>query len=157
MSEVSEIKVAVPQMACDVIDMAIQLHGGAGMSEDVPLAAAYANARSLRLADGPDEVHLGSQPGHEARDVVGHQGDRVGTRPVAGPVATQVHRVHHPVPGEGGGDDVPVAGRETGAGQQDRRRVRRLRAGPGAHVERDPRAVDLRAAGHGTSVRVSGA
>jgi acyl-CoA dehydrogenase len=59
MSEVSEIKVAVPQMACDVIDMAIQLHGGAGMSEDVPLAAAYANARSLRLADGPDEVHLG--------------------------------------------------------------------------------------------------
>ncbi|GGB78850.1 acyl-CoA dehydrogenase [Knoellia flava TL1] len=59
MSEVSEIKVAVPRMACDVIDMAIQLHGGAGMSEDFPLSAAYANARSLRLADGPDEVHLG--------------------------------------------------------------------------------------------------
>jgi acyl-CoA dehydrogenase len=59
MSEVSEIKVAVPQMACDVIDLAIQLHGGAGMSEDFPLSAAYANARSLRLADGPDEVHLG--------------------------------------------------------------------------------------------------
>ena len=59
MSEVSQIKVAVPRMACDVIDMAIQLHGGAGMSEDFPLSAAYANARSLRLADGPDEVHLG--------------------------------------------------------------------------------------------------
>ncbi|GIL34976.1 acyl-CoA dehydrogenase family protein [Phycicoccus sp. DTK01] len=59
LSEVSEIKAAVPQMACDVIDLAIQLHGGAGMSEDFPLAAAYAGARSLRLADGPDEVHLG--------------------------------------------------------------------------------------------------
>jgi acyl-CoA dehydrogenase len=58
-SEVSEIKAAVPQMACDVIDLAIQLHGGAGMCEDFPLAAAYASARSLRLADGPDEVHLG--------------------------------------------------------------------------------------------------
>ncbi len=57
-SEVSEIKAAVPQMACDVIDLAIQLHGGGGMSEDFPLAAAYAGARSLRLADGPDEVHL---------------------------------------------------------------------------------------------------
>jgi acyl-CoA dehydrogenase len=57
-SEVSEIKAAVPQMACDVLDLAIQLHGGAGMSDDLPLAAAYAGARSLRLADGPDEVHL---------------------------------------------------------------------------------------------------
>jgi acyl-CoA dehydrogenase len=57
-SEVSQIKVAVPTMAQDVIDMAIQLHGGAGMSDDFPLAAAYAGARALRLADGPDEVHL---------------------------------------------------------------------------------------------------
>ncbi|HEY0450893.1 acyl-CoA dehydrogenase family protein [Actinophytocola sp.] len=57
-SEVSQIKVAVPTMALEVIDMAIQLHGGAGLSEDFPLAAAYAGARSLRLADGPDEVHL---------------------------------------------------------------------------------------------------
>ena len=47
-------------MACEVIDMAIQLHGGAGMSADFPLAEAYAGARSLRLADGPDEVHLGT-------------------------------------------------------------------------------------------------
>ena len=58
-SEVSQIKVAVPSMALEVIDMAIQLHGGAGLSEDFPLAAAYSGARSLRLADGPDEVHLG--------------------------------------------------------------------------------------------------
>ncbi|MGH3881195.1 MAG: acyl-CoA dehydrogenase family protein [Actinophytocola sp.] len=57
-SEVSQIKVAVPSMALEVIDMAIQLHGAAGVSDDFPLAGAYASARSLRLADGPDEVHL---------------------------------------------------------------------------------------------------
>ncbi|MGH3498709.1 MAG: acyl-CoA dehydrogenase family protein [Nocardioidaceae bacterium] len=57
--EVSQIKVTVPRMAQDVIDMAIQLHGGAGMSDDFPLAQAWAAARSLRLADGPDEVHRG--------------------------------------------------------------------------------------------------
>ena len=56
-SAVSEIKVEVPNMALDVIDMAIQLHGGAGMSDDFPLAAAWVGARTLRLADGPDEVH----------------------------------------------------------------------------------------------------
>jgi acyl-CoA dehydrogenase len=59
LAAVSAIKVAAPRMACDVIDMAIQLHGGGGMSNDFPLAAAYAGARSLRLADGPDEVHQG--------------------------------------------------------------------------------------------------
>jgi acyl-CoA dehydrogenase len=59
MSEVSQIKVAVPSMAQGVVDMAIQLHGGAGVSGDVPLAAAWTAARSLRLADGPDEVHRG--------------------------------------------------------------------------------------------------
>ena len=57
LSAVSEIKVEVPAMALDVIDMAVQLHGGAGMSDDFPLAAAWVGARSLRLADGPDEVH----------------------------------------------------------------------------------------------------
>ena len=56
-SAVSEIKVEVPRMALDVIDMAIQLHGGGGMSDDFPLANAWVGARSLRLADGPDEVH----------------------------------------------------------------------------------------------------
>ena len=59
MSEVSQIKVAVPRMAQNVIDLAIQLHGGAGVSNDFPLAAAWTAARSLRLADGPDEVHRG--------------------------------------------------------------------------------------------------
>jgi acyl-CoA dehydrogenase len=59
MSEVSQIKVAVPTMAQRVVDMAMQLHGGAGVSGDVPLAAAWTAARSLRLADGPDEVHRG--------------------------------------------------------------------------------------------------
>lgn len=57
MSEVSQIKAAVPSMAQNVIDMAMQLHGGAGMSDDLPLAAAWTGARSLRIADGPDEVH----------------------------------------------------------------------------------------------------
>jgi len=59
MSEVSQIKVAVPRMAQEVIDLAIQLHGGAGVSSDFPLAAAWTAARCLRLADGPDEVHRG--------------------------------------------------------------------------------------------------
>jgi acyl-CoA dehydrogenase len=58
-SEVSQIKVAAPSMAQEVIDFAMQMHGGAGLSDDVPLAAAWTQARSLRLADGPDEVHLG--------------------------------------------------------------------------------------------------
>jgi acyl-CoA dehydrogenase len=59
LSAVSEIKVEVPNMALDVIDMAIQLHGGAGVTDDFPLAAAWVGARTLRLADGPDEVHRG--------------------------------------------------------------------------------------------------
>jgi acyl-CoA dehydrogenase len=58
-SAVSQIKVAVPNMAQQVIDMAMQLHGGGGLSSDFPLAAAWTSARSLRLADGPDEVHRG--------------------------------------------------------------------------------------------------
>ncbi len=56
---VSQIKVAVPNMTQKVVDMAMQLHGGAGLSNDVPLAGAWTAARALRLADGPDEVHRG--------------------------------------------------------------------------------------------------
>jgi acyl-CoA dehydrogenase len=59
LSEVSQIKVAVPSMALRVIDAAMQLHGGGGLSQDFPLAAMWTNARALRLADGPDEVHRG--------------------------------------------------------------------------------------------------
>lgn len=59
LSEVSQIKVAVPNMAQSVIDLAMQLHGGGGLSDDFPLAAAWTGARALRLADGPDEVHRG--------------------------------------------------------------------------------------------------
>lgn len=58
-SELAQVKASVPSMACGVIDMAIQLHGGGGLSDDTPLAGFMAAARSLRLADGPDEVHLG--------------------------------------------------------------------------------------------------
>jgi acyl-CoA dehydrogenase len=59
LSEVSQIKVAAPTMAQRVIDMAIQIHGGGGLSDDFPLAGAWTAARALRLADGPDEVHRG--------------------------------------------------------------------------------------------------
>lgn len=56
--EIAMIKVVAPVMACKVIDRAIQAHGALGVSQDSFLAAAYAKVRSLRLADGPDEVHL---------------------------------------------------------------------------------------------------
>ena len=55
--DIAMIKVVAPNMACQVIDWAIQAHGGAGVSQDFGLAQAYANARTLRLAAGPDEVH----------------------------------------------------------------------------------------------------
>jgi acyl-CoA dehydrogenase len=56
-TEIAMIKVVAPQAAINVLDRAIQAHGGAGVSQDTFLAAAWANVRSLRLADGPDEVH----------------------------------------------------------------------------------------------------
>jgi acyl-CoA dehydrogenase len=55
--EIAMIKVVAPNIACQVIDWAIQAHGAGGVSDDFPLAYAYAHARTLRLADGPDEVH----------------------------------------------------------------------------------------------------
>jgi acyl-CoA dehydrogenase len=59
MTEISAIKVVAPNVLQQVVDMAIQIHGGAGMSQDTPLTSFFAQARSLRLADGPDEVHKG--------------------------------------------------------------------------------------------------
>ncbi len=59
-SDIAQIKVVAPNMALAVIDRAIQMHGGQGVSEDTPLAHMYAMQRTLRLADGPDEVHRAS-------------------------------------------------------------------------------------------------
>jgi acyl-CoA dehydrogenase len=59
MTEISAIKVVAPRMLQHIVDEAIQIHGGAGMSDDTPLAGFFGLARSLRLADGPDEVHMG--------------------------------------------------------------------------------------------------
>ncbi|MEP6946516.1 MAG: acyl-CoA dehydrogenase family protein [Acidobacteriota bacterium] len=65
--EISMIKALVPQMALQVIDRAIQIHGGNGVSPDLPLAQFWIYARTLRIADGPDEVHLESIAKHELR------------------------------------------------------------------------------------------
>lgn len=59
LTEISAIKIVAPSVLEKVVDMAIQLHGGAGVSRDTPLTGFFAQARSLRLADGPDEVHKG--------------------------------------------------------------------------------------------------
>jgi acyl-CoA dehydrogenase len=70
--EVAAIKVAVPSIALKIVDRAIQVHGGGGVSQDFPLAYMYAGLRSLRLADGPDEVHKLSV----ARQELGRQRER---------------------------------------------------------------------------------
>jgi len=66
-TEIAAIKVAVPQIALKIVDRAIQVHGGGGVSDDFPLAYMYAGLRSLRLTDGPDEVHKASVARQELR------------------------------------------------------------------------------------------
>jgi acyl-CoA dehydrogenase len=66
-TEIAAIKVAAPEMALRIVDRAIQVHGGAGVTDDFPLASAYAHLRTLRLADGPDEVHKRSIAHRELR------------------------------------------------------------------------------------------
>jgi len=56
-AEIAMIKVLAPNVACDVLDWTIQAHGGGGLAQDFPLAYMYAHSRTLRFADGPDEVH----------------------------------------------------------------------------------------------------
>jgi len=58
--EIAAAKVVAPAVALEVLDTAIQVHGGAGVCQDTPLAHLWAVARTLRIADGPDEVHLGT-------------------------------------------------------------------------------------------------
>ena len=84
--EIAMIKVAAPRMALQIIDDAIQAHGGAGVSEDFGLARAYASMRTLRLADGPDEVHLRAI----SRLEMGRHGERMRAwREGQGPLAAE--------------------------------------------------------------------
>ncbi|MFL6078122.1 MAG: acyl-CoA dehydrogenase family protein, partial [Mycobacteriales bacterium] len=66
-TEIQAIKIATPIGVEEILDNAVQLHGAAGVSQDTPLASLWAHARSLRLADGPDEVHRRSLARRELR------------------------------------------------------------------------------------------
>lgn len=67
LTEIAEAKVLVPNMACTVIDRAVQAHGAMGVCQDTPLANMWAHIRTLRIADGPDEVHLNQMGRRENR------------------------------------------------------------------------------------------
>jgi acyl-CoA dehydrogenase len=75
-AEIAMIKVVAPNVVLRVLDRAIQAHGGAGVSQDTFLAGAWANVRTLRLADGPDEVHTESIAKMELRKWGGPQAGR---------------------------------------------------------------------------------
>ena len=75
LKEIAEAKVLIPQMALTVIDRGVQAFGGAGVCQDTPLANMWAGVRTLRLADGPDEVHLqqlGRNENKRGKDVTQH-------------------------------------------------------------------------------------
>ena len=78
---VSAVKAMVPERVCQIIDEAIQIHGATGVSQWTPLARMYASQRTLRLADGPDEVHWRSSAAPSS------PATRTTTHPAAGPVA----------------------------------------------------------------------
>jgi acyl-CoA dehydrogenase len=81
LAEIAMIKVAAPNMLCRVLDLAIQAHGGAGVTEDFGLAAAYARARALRIVDGPDEVHRNQIAKLELRKYRAAEARRTSERP----------------------------------------------------------------------------
>jgi acyl-CoA dehydrogenase len=71
--EIAASKIFVPEVALRVTDMAMQAHGGAGVSQDTPLARIWANLRTMRIVDGPDEVHLqqlGKNENRKAKDLL---------------------------------------------------------------------------------------
>ena len=72
---ISMIKAMVPERVCEIIDQAIQMHGAAGVSQWTPLAGMYTQQRTLRLADGPDEVHHMVVGRHEIRKYQGGEED----------------------------------------------------------------------------------
>ncbi len=72
-TEIAAIKVIVPRLVCRILDQAIQVHGGGGVSDDFPLASMYAHMRTLRLADGPDEVHVMTVARQEIRRQAGDE------------------------------------------------------------------------------------
>jgi acyl-CoA dehydrogenase len=92
-TEIAAIKVIAPRVALNVIDRAIQVHGGAGVSEDFPLARMYAGLRTLRIADGPDEVHVRTVARQEL-------GKYLSTRPA--PAAQVAAEAAEAVPGGAG-------------------------------------------------------
>ena len=135
--EIAAIKVAAPAMALKVLDRAIQIHGGAGVSEDVPLAWAWAHMRTLRLADGPDEVHKLSIARQELKHIAARSRaearppiDRRGVRraPAGGSDARAIGAVLEPeTPAVSLDDDREIASPRPGA---------RVRAGRVAAEER---------------------
>jgi acyl-CoA dehydrogenase len=98
-SEIAMIKVAAPRMACRIIDWAIQVFGGAGVGDDYFLGAAYATARLLRLADGPDEVHRNQIGGIELKRLKDEDPRRTGGHAAVLSVeAAQAHAAAGPWP-----------------------------------------------------------
>src|SRR4051812_43506531 len=96
-TEIAAIKVIAPRVCCEVIDRAIQVHGGAGVSDDFPLASMYAHSRTLRIADGPDAVHVRSVAGRERDKYVQRSsGPRPADRPSAGAAAVDDHAAMSP-------------------------------------------------------------